>query len=703
MQNRRLIYAMIVMTILILGWSSFVNWMYERNPQWRRPGQPTPEQIASEQTPDDNQLQPSLAPASPATQPQQQATAPDDTPQPTRPSLVATGLQIRGAPEQRTVHIGSDTRSRENPHRLRLAIDSTGAGLNEVSLNEFDAADVSDIEPELRPHYAFQQPLEGRVHGTRPMATRSITINGQVLPLAAVDWELVEQTNASATFAVEIVSGDAAIARVLKTYTLFTRDDGTLGYEIDVQQRVQNLSDKPIEVQAIVNGPVPPEREMFTMDDRQVIIGYSDEGAITVRSHMLRAIGGDLPRLDLSTYDEKRFAWFGTSSVYFAAIVRPKDAAQIANIAAVAVNPQSEPDDRLVATEIATAPQSIAPNAVGEITLHVFLGPKKRDVFNSQYYYANPLAYHKTLGTLSSACTNVCTADWIINSLVALLRFFHVITRDWGLAIIGLVLVVRLLLHPITKRSTISMHKMGKMGPEIERLKKKYGDNREELNKAMMGVYKEQGATPILGCLPMFLQMPIWIALWSALQNTFELRQAPFLYGLLWIDDLGKPDALLSWNPIPLIFGFKLGSLNLLPLLLGVVFFLQQKFTPKPPATTPEQKQQQKMMQFMTLLFPLFLYNGPAGLNLYILTSTSIGIIEMRRIRAHIKEREELEAKERPVIVDAGPTRGSKHLAKQRTPEQPEKRGLAKWLANLQEKADQMQREADKRKRRRDS
>src|SRR2546423_4854244 len=107
-----------------------------------------------------------------------------------------------------------------------------------------------------------------------------------------------------------------------------------------------------------------------------------------------------------------------------------------------------------------------------------------------------------------------------------MLSAFHWVTRDWGLAIICLVIVVRVALHPITKRSTISMQKMGKMGPEIERLKKKYGDNKDELNKAMMQVYKEQGFTPVLGCLPMFLQMPIWIALWQALQTTFELRQA---------------------------------------------------------------------------------------------------------------------------------------------------------------------------------
>jgi YidC/Oxa1 family membrane protein insertase len=95
-----------------------------------------------------------------------------------------------------------------------------------------------------------------------------------------------------------------------------------------------------------------------------------------------------------------------------------------------------------------------------------------------------------------------------------MLKFFHMIFRDWGLAIIALVCVVRVLLHPITKKSQVSMMKMGKMGPEMERLKKKYGDDKDGLNKAMMQFYKEQGATPILGCLPMFLQMPIWIALY---------------------------------------------------------------------------------------------------------------------------------------------------------------------------------------------
>ena len=293
---------------------------------------------------------------------------------------------------------------------------------------------------------------------------------------------------------------------------------------------------------------------------------------------------------------------------------------------------------------------------------------------------------------LTSGICGACTFQWLIDTLVWLLRAFHVVLRDWGLSIIALVVLVRAILHPITKKSQISMAKMSKMGPEMERLKKKHGENKDELNKAMMQFYKEQGITPVLGCLPMFLQMPIWIALWQSLQTTFELRQAPFLHPwgipLTWIHDLSQPDHFITFAPIPLIFGFKLSALNILPLLMGLVFWIQTKMQPKPAAMTKEQEQQQKMMQWMTLLFPLMLYNGPSGLNLYILTSTAIGIVESKIVRDHIKEREEAEKAGR-IIVDPGKKfRGGKGDKKGGQSDQDKPRGVMGWLSDLQKKID---------------
>jgi YidC/Oxa1 family membrane protein insertase len=284
-----------------------------------------------------------------------------------------------------------------------------------------------------------------------------------------------------------------------------------------------------------------------------------------------------------------------------------------------------------------------------------------------------------------------CTFQWLIDVLVWLLTLFHAVTRDWGLAIIALVFLVRALLHPITKKSQVYMMRMQKMAPELEKLKKKYGDNKEELARAQMQFYKEQGMTPILGCLPMFLQMPIWIALWSSLQSTFELRHAPFLWGFTWIHDLAKPDRLINFSPVHIPLPFcgvvTLDAVNLLPLLLAIVFYLQTKyFTPKPPSMTPEQEQQQKIMTWMTtLMFPVMLYKGPSGLNLYITASTLFGIIESKIIRDHIKQREALEAARGPTIVDAPPP------GKAKTDDPARKKG---WFERLQEMADQARKEA---------
>jgi len=246
------------------------------------------------------------------------------------------------------------------------------------------------------------------------------------------------------------------------------------------------------------------------------------------------------------------------------------------------------------------------------------------------------------------------------------------------------------------------------MGPEIERLKAKHGDNKDELNKAMMQFYKEQGVTPILGCLPMFLQMPIWIALYSSLQSTFELRQSPFLmffgHHLTWIKDLAHPDRLFYFpnNPINLYF-FHLDAINVLPIFLGIVSWIQAKVmrSQQPPASTPEQAQQQKMMQWMTLMLPVILYNGPAGLNLYIMTSTTFGIIESKIIRQHIKEREAAE-KAGVVIVDNPPDDlpppGSVRRKNNKPDEPPKSGGIAGWITKLQQKAEEMQEQQKKNK-----
>ena len=231
--------------------------------------------------------------------------------------------------------------------------------------------------------------------------------------------------------------------------------------------------------------------------------------------------------------------------------------------------------------------------------------------------------------------------------ILAVMKWMYFVIPNYGVVIIILVLLMRLVLHPVTRHSQIAMSKMSKLAPRAEEIKKKYGNNKTEMNKKLMELYREHGASPIMGFLPMFVQIPIWVALWSAIYTTIDLRGAPFLP--FWITDLSAPDAIVSWPPftIPLL-GWTVHSLNLLPILMGVAFYLQQKLMPmqQPAATSnPQMAQQQKIMNvMMPLLFPLMLYNAPSGVNLYIMTSTFAGVIEQYVIKKHIQEKEEQEA-----------------------------------------------------------
>jgi YidC/Oxa1 family membrane protein insertase len=232
--------------------------------------------------------------------------------------------------------------------------------------------------------------------------------------------------------------------------------------------------------------------------------------------------------------------------------------------------------------------------------------------------------------------------------ILALMKWLYGFIANYGVVIIILVFMFRIAIHPLTKKSQISMSKMGKLAPKAEEIKKKYANNKAEMNKQLMALYREQGASPIMGMLPMMVQMPIWIALWSAVYASIELRGAPFLP--FWITDLSVPDALYRF-PTPIVvplLGWKITSLNLLPLLMGVAFYLQQKLMPKQAAAAanPQVAQQQKMMMIMLpLMFPLMLYNAPSGVNLYIMASTFAGVIEQYLIRKHIREQEEAESR----------------------------------------------------------
>jgi YidC/Oxa1 family membrane protein insertase len=239
--------------------------------------------------------------------------------------------------------------------------------------------------------------------------------------------------------------------------------------------------------------------------------------------------------------------------------------------------------------------------------------------------------------------------------MILLLNGLFFVFHDFGIAIIFLVLIVRLILHPITKKGQVNMvrmqKQMGEFAPKVEELKKKYGNDKARIQQETMKLYREHGINPagqMMGCIPLFIQMPVWFALFLSLSNNILMRHQPFHF--TWIHDLTAQDALIAFST-PLVIpgvGWELTSFNLLPPLVAVFMYVQTKTQPRPkpnPNATDQQRQQQEMMQkmmpMMSIMMLFFFYKMPAGLNLYIMCSSMFGWIEQIRIRKHIKKQED--------------------------------------------------------------
>jgi YidC/Oxa1 family membrane protein insertase len=189
--------------------------------------------------------------------------------------------------------------------------------------------------------------------------------------------------------------------------------------------------------------------------------------------------------------------------------------------------------------------------------------------------------------------------------IVPFFTFLHSFIPNYGFVIIVFAIVLKILLHPLTKKQMDSMRKMGQLSPKINAIREKYKDDPSKANTAIMKMYKEEGVNPAGGCLPLLLQLPILYALFGVFRSTIELRQANFIW---WIKDLSAPDVILHLPfKIP-IFG--IDQIAGLATLMGITMFIQQKMT----VTDPKQK---ALVYIMPIMLTLLFFSFPSGLNLY--------------------------------------------------------------------------------------
>ena len=224
--------------------------------------------------------------------------------------------------------------------------------------------------------------------------------------------------------------------------------------------------------------------------------------------------------------------------------------------------------------------------------------------------YLGPLEYKriKDLGVGLSSMMNFGIAPIrpISKGVLWLLKFLHQFIPNYGLVLVLFSILVKILVYPLTKKSYKSTKEMQAIQPLVAELKEKHKKDPTKLNKATMALYKEHGVNPLGGCLPLLLQMPLLFALFQVFRSTIELRNAPFVF---WINDLSSPD-IIYHLPFSLpVYG---GHIAVLPLIMGITMFLQQKMMP-----TQASGQQKFMSYFMTGFFILLFNNFPSGLNLY--------------------------------------------------------------------------------------
>ena len=207
---------------------------------------------------------------------------------------------------------------------------------------------------------------------------------------------------------------------------------------------------------------------------------------------------------------------------------------------------------------------------------------------------------------------------WLCYPLVWVLNLFNSLIPNYGVAIILLTILVRLVFWPLTHKSTVGMKKMQELQPKMKKIQEQFKDNPQRLQQETWALYKAEKVNPASSCLPMLIQIPVFIALFNVLRSAVELRYAPFL----WIADLSEPEALFaSWFPF--------GGLNLLPIAMAVTTGLQSAFTP----SAGDKNQQKMMMVFMPAMMLFMFYSFPSALSLYWFLSNLFSIVQMWLIR----------------------------------------------------------------------
>ncbi len=384
--------------------------------------------------------------------------------------------------------------------------------------------------------------------------------------------------------------------RIVRKYT-FTGGK----YVFDVTQRIANGSAGSVRIKP---GIILTQRFSGELGGDS----YSFKGAVVDTA-------GKIERYKLKKIAKGEFAqtpvqWAAADSKYFALVAIPGTPWPTEKISKT-----GEERIRIVLAGDATI---LGPKEVASFSVRSFMGPKEYDVLEASGKGLERLVDYGWFGFLAKPLV------WVLSQS-------NRVTGNYGIDIILLTILIKIIFYPLSKKSLASMRKMQELQPILSKIKEKYKNDKQRQQQEMMNLYKTYKINPMGGCLPMVLQIPVFIALYEGLLVAIQLRHAPFF---LWINDLSAPEHL--WNVV--VAGYTI-PIRLLPLLMGISMFVQQKMTPS-GGMDPTQ---QKMMLALPVVFTVMFWGFPTGLTIYWLVNNLLSIgqqaIQNRQYRAEAAAR----------------------------------------------------------------
>ncbi len=461
--------------------------------------------------------------------------------------------------------------------RLHVWIDRLGGDIIRVELPLFP---VSRDRPDVP--FQLLDNTPGRLYVSQSGLTGPDGIDtGESRPLFDVDQNRFEFTDQPGEVVLRFRNGAAEIDKVF----VFDPDD----YAIETQYRVNNLADEPF--RAALFGQIKRGDHDAPGSGAPLGIQPFVGPALTTDDDRYNRIRFRNLR-DSNLNEQVDGGWIAMLQHYFLSAWIPDQTDRNRFYG------QHRADGDYVVGFI--APQRvIAPGDTGVYSAKFYVGPKDQDRLAELAQYLNLTVDYGFLW-------------WLALPLFKLLQFLHGIVNNWGVAIILLTVVIKILLYPLSAASFKSMANMRRVAPQMKRLQERYADDRQKLSQEMMALYKREKANPLGGCLPMLLQMPVFIALYWVLFESVELRHAPFM---LWIQDLSAMDPYF-----------------ILPILMGVTMYVQQSLNPPVPDPT-----QAKIMKIMPVFFTAIFLFFPAGLVLYWFVNNGLSILQQYIVNKQVE------------------------------------------------------------------